>query len=66
MSPSLTSCQCTMAQALKKFGIKDFAKIMTLAVFDSFDKEKHLAQHLGNFASFKKGLNIIGSKMGTQ
>ena len=23
--------QCTMAQALKKFGIKDFAKMMTLA-----------------------------------
>ena len=29
-----------------------------------FDKEKHLAQNLGNFESSKKGLNIIGSKMG--
>ena len=28
-SPSMH--QCTMAQALKKFGIKDFAKMMTLA-----------------------------------
>ena len=28
--------QCTMAQALNKFGIKDFAKIMTLApIFSS-------------------------------
>ena len=35
-------------------------------IFDSFDKEKHLAQNLGNFASSKKGLNIIGSKMGAQ
>ena len=34
--------------------------------FDIYDKEKHLAQNLGNFASSKKGLNIIGSKMGAQ
>ena len=27
--------QCTMAQALKKFGIKDLAKIMTLALIFS-------------------------------
>ena len=35
-------------------------------IFDFFDKEKHLAQNLGNCASSKKGLNIIKSKMGTQ
>ena len=41
---------------------KDKSKNTT--IFDSFDTEKHLAQHLGNFAPSKKGLNIIGSKMG--
>ena len=35
-------------------------------IFDLFDKENHLPQNLGNFASSKKGLNIIGSKMGAQ
>ena len=31
-----TALQCTMAQALKEFGIKDFAKIMSLApIFSS-------------------------------
>jgi len=35
-SANITSQHCTMAQALKKFGIKDFAKMMTLApIFSS-------------------------------
>ena len=33
---SALASQCTMAQALKKFGIKDLAKMMTLApIFSS-------------------------------
>jgi len=35
-------------------------------IFDCFDKEKYLAQNLRVFASSKKGLNMIGLKMGAQ
>ena len=34
-TPSVKVGHCTMAQALKKFGIKDFAKMMTLATIFS-------------------------------
>ena len=32
-------------------------------IFDCFDKEKHFAKKLGDYASSKKGLNIIEWKM---
>ena len=38
----------------------------THPVFDFFGKEKHLAKNLGNYVLYKKGLSIIGSKMGAQ
>ena len=41
--------------------IKKYTKYLTC-----FYKEKHLAQNVGNFASSKFFLNIIGSKMNAQ
>ena len=65
LKPDLKVSACQVS-SLSEQPFIIFHRKIKKKIFDCFDKDKYLSPNLRNFASSKKGLNIVGSKIGAQ